>query len=127
MSQTGMSIVRKADLNWIDRVNIDGWPSRIAHYYENPEHRVRFRLVDFPERAIEPRHVHAGRHGTTILNGQVLVDGLTLGPLDVILGPRARTTTARSRTCRPRRTIASSSTPGSRGGRCLPETARSRP
>lgn len=87
MSQTGMSVVRRKDLTWIDRVNIDGWPSRIAHYYENPEHRVRFRLVDFPARAIEPRHVHAGRHGTTILNGNVLVDGLTLGPLDVILGP----------------------------------------
>lgn len=83
----GMSIVRKAELKWIERVNIDGWPSRIAPYYENAEHRIRFRLVDFPERAIEPRHVHAGRHGTTVLNGKVLVDGLTLEPLDVILGP----------------------------------------
>lgn len=82
-----MSVVRVADLQWEDRVNVDGWPSRIGLYYKNPDHRLMIRLVDFPAGAVEPRHVHPGRHGTTVLKGSVFVDGLTLKPLDVILGP----------------------------------------
>jgi hypothetical protein len=31
--------------------------------------------------------VHGGSHATTVLKGRAIVDGLTLGPLDVILGP----------------------------------------
>ena len=87
MNRAGMTIVRVADLPWEDRVNVDGWPSRIGLYYQNPEHRLMVRLVDFPAGAVEPRHVHPGRHGTTLLKGKVHVDGLALEPLDVILGP----------------------------------------
>ena len=87
MSQAGLGIVRVAELEWEDRVNVDGWPSRIGLYYQNPDHRLMVRLVDFPAGAVEPRHVHPGRHGTTVLKGTVLCDGLSLGPLDVILGP----------------------------------------
>jgi hypothetical protein len=45
------------------------------------------RLIDYPVGSIEPRHVHAGSHATTVMKGKTIVDGLTLGPLDVILGP----------------------------------------
>jgi hypothetical protein len=35
----------------------------------------------------EPRHVHAGSHAAVLVEGEAHIDGLTLHPLDVILGP----------------------------------------
>jgi hypothetical protein len=45
------------------------------------------RLIDYPLGSTEPRHVHAGMHATTVLKGTAIVEGLTLKPLDVVLGP----------------------------------------
>jgi quercetin dioxygenase-like cupin family protein len=82
-----MKVARVADLEWVDRVNVDNWPSRIGLYYRNDDFNLMVRLVEFPAGAIEPRHIHPGHHGTTVLEGHAIGDGVTLKPLDVILGP----------------------------------------
>jgi hypothetical protein len=82
-----MNIVRVATITWEDRVNVDNWPSRAGMYYDNPETQLCIRLIDYGLGATEPRHVHAGMHATTVLKGRAIVDGITLGPLDVVLGP----------------------------------------
>jgi hypothetical protein len=84
---TGYEIVRLADIPWEDRRNVDGWPSRAGLYWDDRESNLCMRLIDYPFGSIEPRHVHGGSHATTVLKGRAIVDGLTLGPLDVILGP----------------------------------------
>ncbi len=83
----GVQIVRVAEIPWEDRMNVDNWPSRAGMYYDDRENGLCLRLIDYPVGAIEPRHVHGGTHATTVLKGAAIVDGLTLGPLDVILGP----------------------------------------
>lgn len=80
-------IVRAARIPWQDRRNIDNWPSRAGLYLDVPECELCLRLIDYPLGATEPRHVHDGSHATTVLKGTALIDGVTLGPLDVILGP----------------------------------------
>jgi hypothetical protein len=83
----GYKIAKVADIPWEDRVNVDGWPSRAGMYYDDVGNALCMRLIDYPVGSTEPRHVHAGMHATTVLKGRTIVDGLTLGPLDVILGP----------------------------------------
>jgi hypothetical protein len=83
----GYQIARVADIPWEDRMNVDGWPSRAGMYCNDVENSLCMRLIDYPVGSTEPRHVHAGTHATTVLKGRTIVDGLTLGPLDVILGP----------------------------------------
>ncbi len=85
--KTGIEIVRVAEIPWEDRVNVDGWPSRGGMYYDDRDNQLCLRLIDYPRGSTEPRHVHAGTHATTVLKGRAIVDGLTLGPLDVIIGP----------------------------------------
>ena len=80
-------IVRVAGIPWEDRVNVDGWPSRAGLYFDDRENALCMRLIDYPVGSTEPRHVHAGSHATTVLKGRAIVDGVTLGPLDVVLGP----------------------------------------
>ena len=82
-----MNIVRVATIAWEDRVNVDNWPSRAGMYYDNPKTQLCIRLIDYGLGSTEPRHVHAGMHATTVLKGRAIVDGVTLGPLDVVLGP----------------------------------------
>ena len=82
-----MNIVRVATIPWEDRVNVDNWPSRAGMYYQNPRTELCIRLIDYGLGSTEPRHVHAGMHATTVLKGRAIVDGVTLGPLDVVLGP----------------------------------------
>lgn len=82
-----MRIVRVATIPWEDRVNVDNWPSKAGMYYNNPKTELCIRLINYGVGAIEPRHVHAGMHATTVLKGRAIVDGVTLGPLDVVLGP----------------------------------------
>lgn len=82
-----MNIVRVAAIPWEDRVNVDNWPSRAGMYYDNPRTALCIRLIDYGLGSTEPRHVHAGMHATTVLKGRAIVDGVTLGPLDVVLGP----------------------------------------
>jgi hypothetical protein len=79
--------VRVAGIEWQDRRNVDNWPSRAGMYLDDRENELCMRLIDYPVGSTEPRHVHAGSHATTVLKGRAIVDGLTLGPLDVVLGP----------------------------------------
>jgi len=83
----GYEIARVADIPWEDRRNVDGWPSRAGMYCNDVENSLCMRLIDYPVGSTEPRHVHGGTHATTVLKGHTIVDGVTLGPLDVILGP----------------------------------------
>ena len=87
VTRAGFELVRLAETPWEDRVNVDGWPSRAGMYFDDRENELCMRLIDYPVGSIEPRHVHAGSHATTVLKGRAIVDGLTLGPLDVVLGP----------------------------------------
>jgi len=86
-TKAGFEIARVAEIPWEDRVNVDGWPSRAGMYFDDRENELCMRLIDYPVGSTEPRHVHAGSHATTVLKGRAIVDGLTLGPLDVVLGP----------------------------------------
>src|SRR5687768_1602385 len=83
----GYQIARYTEIPWEDRRNVDGWPSRAGMYCNDEANNLCMRLIDYPEGSTEPRHVHGGTHATTVLKGRTIVDGLTLGPLDVILGP----------------------------------------
>lgn len=83
----GFEIARVAEIPWEGRMNIDGWPSRAGMYCNDIDNNLCMRLIDYPVGSTEPRHVHPGTHATTVLKGTTIVDGLTLGPLDVILGP----------------------------------------
>ena len=87
LSKAGYKIARVAEIPWEDRKNVDGWPSRAGMYYDDRENELCMRLIDYPVGSVEPRHVHAGAHATTVLENTATVDGLTLGPLDVIVGP----------------------------------------
>jgi quercetin dioxygenase-like cupin family protein len=87
MTTSGMTIVRLKEIPWEDRINVDNWPSRAGMYYDNRDLELCIRLIDYPLGSVEPRHVHAGMHATTVLKGRAIIDGLTLGPLDVVIGP----------------------------------------
>ena len=80
-------IVRFSDIPWESRVNVDGWPNRAGLYLDDRENALCMRLIDYPVGSTEPRHVHAGSHATTVLKGRAIIDGVTLGPLDAVLGP----------------------------------------
>jgi len=82
-----MTIVRVKEIPWEDRINVDNWPSRAGMYFDNRDLELCIRLIDYPVGSVEPRHVHAGMHATTVLKGRAIIDGLTLGPLDVVIGP----------------------------------------
>lgn len=83
----GIHIARVGTIPWEDRVNVDNWPSQAGMYHHDPVNAFTLRLINYPVGSTEPRHVHAGSHATTVLRGRAIVDGLTLEPLDVILGP----------------------------------------
>lgn len=84
---TGLHVARVADIPWEDRINVDHWPSQAGMYFHDEANGFTLRLINYPLGSTEPRHLHAGSHATTVLRGRVIVDGITLGPLDVILGP----------------------------------------
>ena len=83
----GLTIYRFDDVPWTHRVRFGGMKSRAKVYFVDEARGIRMTLVDFPVGSTEPRHVHPGTHATTVVNGRAIVDGVTLGPLDVILGP----------------------------------------
>ena len=83
----GYQIARYTEIPWEDRKNVDGWPRRAGIYCNDEANSLCMRLIDYAKGSTEPRHVHAGSHATTVLKGSAIVDGLTLDPLDVILGP----------------------------------------
>jgi hypothetical protein len=87
VTKAGYEIVRVAEIPWEDRKNVDGWLSRAGMYCDDRENSLCIRLIDYPVGSTEPRHVHGGTHATTVLKGRAIVDGLTLMPLDVVLGP----------------------------------------
>ncbi len=83
----GFDIAHFEDIPWTHRVRFDGMKSRARIYTDGSDYGLRMTLVDFPVGSTEPRHVHPGTHATAVLKNRALVDGLTLKPLDVILGP----------------------------------------
>jgi len=83
----GFEITRIADTPWQKRVRFDGRESRYAIYNDDLEMGLRMSIVEYPLGSVEPRHVHPGTHATTVVKGRALIDGLTLKPLDCILGP----------------------------------------
>jgi len=87
IAKSGFEIARRTEIPWEDRKNVDGWLSRAGMYYDDRANELCMRLIDYPVGSTEPRHVHGGSHATTVLKGRAIVDGLTLGPLDVVLGP----------------------------------------
>ena len=87
LSKDGFQIAHVADIPWEDRKNVDGWPSRAGMYYDDRENNLCMRLIDYSHGLTEPRHVHSGSHAAVVLQGSALIDGVTLGPLDIILGP----------------------------------------
>jgi quercetin dioxygenase-like cupin family protein len=87
MQHAGIELTRHAEIPWQARVNVDGWPNRAGMYFDDPVTKLCIRIVDYPVGSVEPRHVHAGFHATTVLQNRAIVDGLTLRPLDVIIGP----------------------------------------
>lgn len=87
ITKAGCNIVHHTDLLWEERTRFGGKKNRAKTYWHDAENNLYMRLVDQPEKSIEPRHVHPGTHATTVLKGRTLVDGLTLNTLDVILGP----------------------------------------
>jgi len=87
LEKAGYKIARVAEIPWEDRRSVDGWPSRAGMYYNDADNNLCMRLIDYAEGLTEPRHVHAGSHAAVLLEGEAHIDGLTLHPLDVILGP----------------------------------------
>jgi hypothetical protein len=87
MPDSSLQIVHRSEIPWEDRKNVDGWPSRAGMYCDDKANELCMRLIDYPVGSTEPRHVHGGSHATTVLKGRAIVDDLTLGPLDVVLGP----------------------------------------
>lgn len=86
ITRSGCNIVHHTDLPWEERTRYGGIKHRIKTYWRDAENDLSLRLVDQPAHAVEPRHTHPGTHVSTVLKGLALVDGLTLTPLDVILG-----------------------------------------
>ena len=86
-NKDGYRIAHVADLSWEERKGVDGWPSRAGMYYDDRANNLCLRLIDYAHGLTEPRHVHSGSHAAVVLQGSALIDGVTLGPLDIILGP----------------------------------------
>ncbi len=87
LDKSGYLIARGADIPWEERRNVDGWPSSAGMYYNDADNNLCMRLIHYAEGLTEPRHVHAGSHAAVLVEGEAHIDGLTLHPMDVILGP----------------------------------------
>jgi hypothetical protein len=87
LEKSGYLMARVAEIPWEERRNVDGWPSRAGMYYNDVDNNLCMRLIHYAEGLTEPRHVHAGSHAAVLVEGEAHIDGLTLHPLDVILGP----------------------------------------
>jgi quercetin dioxygenase-like cupin family protein len=87
LAKDGYQIAHVADIPWEDRKGVDGWPSRAGMYCDDRANNLCMRLIDYSHGLTEPRHVHSGSHAAVVLQGHALIDGYTLNPLDVILGP----------------------------------------
>ena len=87
ITKAGCNIVRVSELPWEESVRFGNGKHRAKIYWRDEGNDLTLSLIDRPLQAIEAPHVHAGTHVATVLNGSVLVDDLTLNPLDVILVP----------------------------------------
>ena len=72
LDKNGYLLVRLHEIPWEDRVNVDGWPSRGGMHCQDPDNSLTLRLIDYPLGSMEPRHVHAGTHATTVLKGRAI-------------------------------------------------------
>jgi quercetin dioxygenase-like cupin family protein len=86
ITKSGCNIVHLSELPWEERTRYGDKKHRVKTYWRDADNDLTLRLVDQPANAIEPRHVHPGTHASALLKGYARADGLTLHPLDVILG-----------------------------------------
>lgn len=87
ITKSGCNIVRISELPWEEPIRFGNEKHRTKTYWHDAANDLTLSLVDQPAHAVEALHVQAGTHVTAVLKGSALVDGLTLNPLDVILGP----------------------------------------
>ncbi len=82
-------MVQSARVAWIDATSLTELPRGVEVKILNRDEsddRVDW-LIRFPPGYLEPRHVHAGRHITIVLEGKQIVEGTELGPGDYVYGP----------------------------------------
>ncbi len=85
-TRSGCNIVRLSELTWEQNTRRGNPACRAKTYWRDAENDLALRLVDHPANSTTPRHTHRGTHASTVLQGRALIDGITLHPLDVILG-----------------------------------------
>ncbi len=66
--------------------NPDRWPCERKILVDDAVRDYRSMLVRWRKGSEEPRHVHDGTHVEMILSGRAVVDGVTLGPWDLMYG-----------------------------------------
>ena len=86
MSESGIKIVRFGDVPWEPRSE-DDWPCLVKRQLFDAERDMTIRIVWYARGAVEPRHVHGGSHAAFLLLGSAEIDGVSLGPWDVVYGP----------------------------------------
>ena len=87
ITKSGCNIVHLTALQWQDRTHNDQPSPRVKTYWHDVDNDLTLRLIDQPANAIVSRQPHIGTHVSTLLKGHALIDGLTLNPMDVIVGP----------------------------------------
>lgn len=79
--------VIESEQPWLSpKENADGWKCERKIMLDDSARDYRAMLVRWRKGSVEPRHVHAGTHAEMILSGRVKVDGVTLGPWDLMYG-----------------------------------------
>lgn len=83
ITKAGCNIVHVSRLPWETHEH-----HRTKTYWHDAENNLYLRLVDQPAKSVGPLQVHPNTHATSVLlKGRVLIDDLTLNPLDAILAP----------------------------------------
>lgn len=67
--------------------NADGWRCERKVLLHDQGRDYTAMLVRWAPGSVEPRHVQAGTHAALILSGRAVVEGVELGPWDLMYGP----------------------------------------
>ncbi len=65
----------------------DGWECEQKVMLQDPGRDYSSTLERWARGSVDPRHVHDGTHAALILSGRAVVDGVVLGPWDLIYAP----------------------------------------
>jgi hypothetical protein len=85
--QAGYRIVRFGDVPWQRRTE-DDWPPLVKRMLRDPDHDLAVNIIWYARGVVEPLHVHDATHATWVLLGSAEMDGLRVGPGDLVYGPR---------------------------------------